>query len=184
MGGGPYFDKIVAYAADQGVSDDITFTGRADNDTICRVLSNADLAIDPCPDSPHANLSTATKIMEYMFFSLPIVAFDLLETRRSGDDAVCYARINNEAHFTQLIVDLLQDDKRRAELGKAAKLRLESALSWRVSSRNLVALMDGLVGTAPAPAHDSITLEELTFGQGQEAVSAEMQSKVDVRPGS
>jgi glycosyltransferase involved in cell wall biosynthesis len=183
MGGGPYFDTIVAYAKDQGVADDITFTGRADNDTICRVLSNTDLAVDPCPHSPHANLSTATKIMEYMFFSLPIVAFDLLETRRSADDAVCYARINNEAHFTQLIVDLLKDERRREELGKAAKLRLESALSWRVSSRNLVALMDGLIGVAPQPAHDPITLDELAFGKGQDAVSAELQSKAEPHSG-
>ncbi len=146
MGGGPHFDKIVSYATEQGVAEDITFTGRADNDTICRVLSNADLAVDPCPNSPHANLSTATKIMEYMYFSLPIVAFELLETRRSGANAVCYARLDDEPHFTQQILDLLQDEPARKTLGKAARIRLDSALSWRVSTRNLVGLMDGLIG--------------------------------------
>ena len=165
MGAGPHFDKIVAYAKDQGVSDDITFTGRADNDTICRVLSSADVAVDPCPDSPHANVSTATKIMEYMFFSLPIVAFDLLETRRSGENAVCYARVGDEADFAQRIIELLRDKAQRRALGQAARIRLDTALSWRVSSRNLVTLMEGLIGTPPLQAHDTRALDELGFDQ-------------------
>jgi glycosyltransferase involved in cell wall biosynthesis len=177
MGGGPHFDKIVAYAKEEGVSDEITFTGRADNDTICRVLSNADLAVDPCPNSPHANLSTATKIMEYMYFSLPIVAFELLETRRSGDDAVCYARLDDESHFSQQIIGLLQDEPARKALGKAARIRLESALSWRVSSRNLVDLVDGLIGVPPSrSAHDSISMQKGKAIIADDASTSEMES--------
>ncbi len=150
MGAGPHFDNIVAYARAQGVADSITFTGRADNNTICRVLSSADVAIDPCTPSAHANVSTATKIMEYMFFSLPIVAFDLLETRRSGGDVVCYANADDEAHFARQIVALLLDAERRKVLGVAARQRLDSALSWQVSSAKLISLMSQLIG-APHP---------------------------------
>jgi glycosyltransferase involved in cell wall biosynthesis len=162
MGAGPHFEAIVEYAKREGVSDRITFTGRADNETICRVLSSADLAVDPCPYSPHANVSTATKIMEYMYFSLPIVAFDLLETRRSGGESVCYARRGDEGHFSELIARLLQNEDQRRSLGRAARIRLDSALSWRISARNLVAFMDQLVGVAPAEeAQDE--LHELSF---------------------
>ncbi len=159
MGAGPHFDSIVAYAREQGVADAITFTGRADNTTICRVLSSADVAIDPCPNSMHANVSTATKIMEYMFFSLPIVAFDLLETRRSGGDAVCYAHVDDEADFARQIIDLLGDAERRKALGAAARVRLDSCLSWQVSSTALVALMSQLIG-APHSTARSETPEE------------------------
>jgi glycosyltransferase involved in cell wall biosynthesis len=178
MGAGPHFDKIVEYAKEQGVADDITFTGRADNDTICRVLSTADVAVDPCPGSPHADLSTATKIMEYMYFSLPIVAFDLLETHRSGEDAVCYARVGDEAHFGQLIVDLLRDEPRRRALGQTARIRLDSALSWRVSTRNLVTLMEGLIGRPAAHAHDAHTGAERLFRPDQGDVG-NIEGKVD-----
>jgi glycosyltransferase involved in cell wall biosynthesis len=164
MGGGPHFDSIVAYAHERGVSDQITFTGRADNETICRVLSTADLAVDPCPYSPHANVSTATKIMEYMFFSLPIVAFDLLETRRSGGDSVCYARRGDEAHFCDLIVRLLHNVEQRRSLGRAARNRLNTALSWRISAQNLIAFMDRLIGIDPE-ARDPLSLERLDFGK-------------------
>jgi glycosyltransferase involved in cell wall biosynthesis len=165
MGAGPYYDNIVAYAKSCGVSDQITFTGRADNDLICRVLSTADLAVDPCPYSPHANVSTATKIMEYMFFSLPVVAFDLLETRRSGDESICYARRGDEAHFSQLLVELLGDEERRRVLGRAARSRLETALSWRVSTRKLVTLMDDLIGRNSTAVHDPLGLDEVQFSK-------------------
>ncbi len=165
MGAGPHFDKIVAYAREEGVAEEITFTGRADNETICRVLSSADVAVDPCPGSPHANLSTATKIMEYMFFSLPIVAFDLLETHRSGGDAVCYARVDDEGDFARRIIDLLQDEAQRRALGAAARLRLDAALSWRASSRNLIALMTGLIGAPPSEAHDGHALESVSVSR-------------------
>jgi glycosyltransferase involved in cell wall biosynthesis len=178
MGAGPHFDKIVAYAKEQGVADDITFTGRADNDTVCRVLSSADIAVDPCPDSPHANLSTATKIMEYMFFSLPIVAFDLLETRRSGDDAVCYARVGDEAHFAQQIIDLLQDEANRRTLGDAGRVRLDKELSWRVSTRNLLTVMTGLIGSPPSQTRDPRALDDLELGGGQDAVAVELNDEV------
>jgi glycosyltransferase involved in cell wall biosynthesis len=161
MGAGPHFESIVAYARAEGVADDITFTGRADNEMICRVLSTADIAVDPCPDSPHSNLSTATKIMEYMFFKLPIVAFDLLETRRSGADTVRYARVDDEAHFSQLIVELLRDEAQRRALGEAARARLDGALSWRESTRNLVELMEGLIGSSPAHLRGPLMIDKL-----------------------
>ncbi len=161
MGAGPHFDNIVAYARSEGVAEDITFTGRADNEMISRVLSTADIAVDPCPGSSHSDLSTATKIMEYMFFSLPIVAFDLLETHRSGADAVCYARVDDEAHFAQQIIELLRDEARRRALGSAARVRLDTALSWRESSRNLVALMEGLLGPSPAPLREPLAFNNL-----------------------
>jgi glycosyltransferase involved in cell wall biosynthesis len=161
MGAGPHFDNIVAYARAEGVAEDITFTGRADNEMISRVLSTADIAVDPCPGSAHSDLSTATKIMEYMFFSLPIVAFDLLETHRSGADAVCYARVDDEAHFAQRIIELLRDEALRRTLGDAARVRLDTALSWRESSRHLVKLMEGLLGPSPAPVREPLAFDNL-----------------------
>jgi glycosyltransferase involved in cell wall biosynthesis len=161
MGAGPHFDHIVAYARAEGVAADITFTGRADNELISRVLSTADIAVDPCPGSAHSDLSTATKIMEYMFFSLPIVAFDLLETHRSGADAVCYARVDDEAHFAQRIIELLPDEDQRRALGAAARVRLDTALSWRESSRHLIELMESLLGPSPAPLHEPLAFDNL-----------------------
>jgi glycosyltransferase involved in cell wall biosynthesis len=144
LGGGPFFDRLVRYAAEEGVAAMITFTGRADNATICRFLSTTDVAVDPCPYSPHADVSTATKIMEYMFFALPIVAFDLTETRRSAGTAAVYARRDDEGDFADRIIELLNAAERRHSLGAAARRRLESDLAWSNSVTVLTTTMDTL----------------------------------------
>jgi hypothetical protein len=75
------------YAEEQGVAELCTFTGRVSDDDLCRILSSADVAVDPDPKTPWSDKSTMNKIMEYMFFGLPIVSFDLTETRASAADA-------------------------------------------------------------------------------------------------
>ena len=146
MGGGPFHDAIVHYAEAEGVSDLITFTGRADNQTISEVLSTADIGVDPCPYSVHSDISTATKIMEYMFFSLPIVAFDLTETRRSGgDDVALYARRNDELDFAEKIMHLIDQGEERYRRGKLGRERLNTVLAWSSSAKSLVTLMNSLV---------------------------------------
>jgi glycosyltransferase involved in cell wall biosynthesis len=142
LGGGPALEKIKRYAKEQRVASAVTFMGRVDNNVISSVLSSADVAVDPNPYSVHADKSTATKIMEYMFFSLPIVAFDLTETRRSAADSALYAAKGNEEEFAELIIQLLQDRRRRQELGNAGAVRLERELSWSRSAERLVALID------------------------------------------
>ena len=56
------------------------------------ILSTADLGISPDPKNPLNDLSTMNKTMEYMAFGLPVVAFDLRETRVSAGDAGVYVR--------------------------------------------------------------------------------------------
>ncbi|QJE73375.1 glycosyltransferase family 4 protein [Aerophototrophica crusticola] len=140
MGGGPAFERIRAYAATEEVDDMITFTGRVGNDTISRVLSSADLAVDPNPYTPYADKSTATKIMEYMHFGLPILAFDLTETRRSAGPGAEYVPHGDERAFADTMVALLQDPGRREELGRSGRERLERDIAWRHSRDRLLAL--------------------------------------------
>ena len=144
LGAGPFFERLVRYAQSERVDDMITFTGRADNATICRYLSTTDVAVDPCPYSPHADASTATKIMEYMFFRLPIVAFDLTETRRSAADTAIYAHRTDERDFCEKIIGLLNDPAQRQALGLAGRARLERDLAWSNSAATLVGFMESL----------------------------------------
>ena len=51
---------------------------------VAAILSTADVGISPDPKNPLNDLSTMNKTMEYMAFGLPVVAFDLRETRVSA----------------------------------------------------------------------------------------------------
>ena len=60
------------------------------DETVADVLSTADVGLCPDPKNPLNDVSTMNKTMEYMAFGLPVVAFDLRETRVSAGEAASY----------------------------------------------------------------------------------------------
>jgi glycosyltransferase involved in cell wall biosynthesis len=108
----------------------VEFTGRVPDEVITRVLSTADVGLSPDPMNPLNDLSTMNKSMEYMAFELPVVAFDLRETRVSLGDAGVYVTPNNEHEFAHAIVALMDDEPKRAKLGKLGREQVEEWLAW------------------------------------------------------
>jgi glycosyltransferase involved in cell wall biosynthesis len=157
VGGGPHQPAIRDYATQVGVADLCTFTGRVSDELLCRILSSADVAVDPDPLTEWSNQSTMNKIMEYMFFGLPIVAYDLAEHRVSAQAAAVYAEPNNELRLAAEISDLLDDPQRRAEMAAFGRTRLEDHLAWQHSApvllRAYARLFDG--SATPAPGDDT-----------------------------
>ena len=62
------------------------------DETWREVLSTADVGLSPDPLNPLNDVSTMNKTMEYMAFGLPVVAFDLRETRVSPRTPRVYVR--------------------------------------------------------------------------------------------
>ena len=130
IGSGDCFDDLVALRDKLGLAGHVEFTGRAPDDLVKRILSTADVGLSPDPKNPLNDVSTMNKTMEYMAFELPVVAFDLRETRVSADDAAVYVKPNDEREYAEAIVALLDDEPRRAEMGKAGRVRVEQELAW------------------------------------------------------
>jgi glycosyltransferase involved in cell wall biosynthesis len=144
VGGGPYQPSIKAYAEEIGVADLCTFTGRVSDDQLCRILSSADIGVDPDPKNEWSDKSTMNKIMEYMYFGLPVVAYDLTETRLSAGPAADYAQANEEHDLARRIAKLLDDPERRAQMGSVGRERLRTKLAWEHSVPVLLAAYDQL----------------------------------------
>lgn len=142
VGGGPHQQALREYAVEQGVADLCTFTGRVSDEDLCRILSSADLAVDPDPKTPWADMSTMNKVMEYMYFGLPIAAYDLRETRFSAQEAAVYAKANDERELARQISSLLDAPSQRAAMGKYGRERIRSALAWEYSVPPLLAAYD------------------------------------------
>ena len=138
VGGGSSLDGLQQMAKDLGVGDYVTFTGRAPDDDLFSVLSSADVCVNPDRVNPMNDLSTMNKILEYMAFEKPIVQFDVKEGRFSAQDASLYAESNDPEDMARLIVDLLDDQQRRAEMGRTGRERVESELSWDYQIEPLV----------------------------------------------
>jgi glycosyltransferase involved in cell wall biosynthesis len=91
------------------------------------------------------------KIMEYMFFGLPIVAYDLTEARVSAGDAAVFVEPNHERALADGIVELLDNQDHRRAMGAAGRERVRTALAWEHSAPVLLAAYGRLW---PAPAGD------------------------------
>ena len=130
MGSGPAQPTLMRYAQALGVSRHCLFTGYTSNDDICRYLSTTDIAVDPDPKTTWSDKSTMNKIMEYMFFGCPIVAFDLKENRYSAQDSAAYVIPNSEEAMADTIESLLLDEDGRRRMSAYGKTRVRSALLW------------------------------------------------------
>lgn len=157
VGGGPEQPLIKAYAAEVGVAELCTFTGRVSDEDLCRILSSADVAVDPDPKNDWSDKSTMNKIMEYMFFGLPIVAYELTEHRVSAEDAAVYAEPNSERALAEAVSALLRAPEQRRRMSAYGTNRVREKLVWQHSVPPLLAAYDTIfqrffAGRAAAPA--------------------------------
>lgn len=145
IGGGPHQPEIKRYAHEIGVDELCTFTGRVSDEDLCRILSSADIAVDPDPLTEWSDQSTMNKIMEYMFFGLPIASYDLKEARFSAQDAAVYATPNDTRALAKTIIELADDPEQRAKMGAFGRDRLERELAWEHSAPHLLRAYEQLV---------------------------------------
>ena len=146
IGSGDCFDELVALRDELDLAGYIEFTGRAPDEMVGKILSTADLGLSPDPKNPLNDVSTMNKTMEYMAFELPVVAFDLRETRVSAGDAAVYVTPNDVREYAAAIVDLIGDDLRRAQLGKAGRVRVEQELGWSHQEQAYLGVYRSLLG--------------------------------------
>ena len=146
IGSGDCFDDLVALRDELGLAGHVEFTGRAPDELVTQILSTADVGLSPDPKNPLNDVSTMNKTMEYMAFELPVVAFDLRETRVSAGDAAVYVQPNDVHEYAKAIVELMDDEPRRAELGKLGRARVEQELAWSYQERAYLGVYRRVLG--------------------------------------
>jgi glycosyltransferase involved in cell wall biosynthesis len=144
MGGGENLASLRRMATELDLDDVVEFTGRVSNETVCEILSTAELCVAPDPVNPLNDKSTMNKILEYMAMSRAIVSYRLAESVFSAGEAAVYANENDETDFARKIIELLNDPARRQRMGESGYARLKSELSWEHSTRHLLACYDSL----------------------------------------
>lgn len=151
LGFGDSLPGLQKLATELGLDDRVTFTGRADAELIARYLSTASLGVCPDPSNPLNDVSTMNKVMEYMAFAVPVVTFDLAETRVSaGDTGVYVAPDRGAAGLAEEMARLLDDEDRRVELALAARRRAATELDWAEQAVQYVGVHRRVLGLPPA----------------------------------
>jgi glycosyltransferase involved in cell wall biosynthesis len=133
IGRGDQTPLLIELSRNLGLADHVTFTGRIPDEALVQYLSTADVCISPDGANGYNEYCTMNKTMEYMAVAKPVVAFDLLETRYSAQGAALYAPPNDVRAFADRVVQLLDDDALRENLGQVGRARVEQELSWEHS---------------------------------------------------
>lgn len=139
VGGGTSLADMQQMAADLGVADYVTFTGRVPDQALLEMLNTADVCVNPDVANAMNDKSTMNKIMEYMALGKPIVQFDLAEGRFSAGDSSLYARHNDARDMAEKILALLDDPAERQRMGQIGRERVENVLEWRYEAPKLLA---------------------------------------------
>ena len=121
----------------EGVSHLVRFAGWVPREEVPALLQAADACVDPAPPTTVNQLSTMMKIAEYLALGKPLVAYDLVEARRTAGDAALLVAPGDVAAFTAAIARLAHDPQLRSALAHAGRERAR-ALTWDHSERALL----------------------------------------------
>jgi glycosyltransferase involved in cell wall biosynthesis len=145
IGSGDSLEELRTLAVELGIDGYVEFTGFIPDEDLLRNLSTADICVDPDPSSPLNDVSTWIKVMEYMTFGKPIVAYDLKETRFSAQNAALYVEPNNEIEFAKGIAKLMDQPDLRRIMGEFGRQRVARELQWDVVGQNLLRAYEALL---------------------------------------
>jgi glycosyltransferase involved in cell wall biosynthesis len=159
LGFGDCLQDLKDLARQLDLDDYVTFTGRVGPAEIADYLSTADVGICPDPKSPLNDVSTMNKTMEYMAYCVPVVSFDLAETRVSAGDCAIYVDSGDIAGFAAAWSGLLDDPADRVRRGLIARRRVSEQLDWYAQSLAYIdvwrAVLDAELTALPPQLHSS-----------------------------
>ena len=153
IGTGDALPDLQALTKQLRIEEHVWFVGWvSDPEQLSRYLSTVDICTDPDPSNSYNDNCTMVKIMEYMAFGKPTVAFDLPEHRATAPDSVLYARPNDERDFAEKIAFLIDHPEERERLGGIGSRRVRGELAWSYQAKYLLQAYETLrVGSERDP---------------------------------
>jgi glycosyltransferase involved in cell wall biosynthesis len=130
IGGGTELAPMQDYAVKLDVHNYVTFAGWVSDEIMLKTLNTADVCVVPDEVNEMNDKSTLAKTMDYMALAKPVVQFELTEGRVTAQEASLYAKANDEEDMARKIIDLLNDEKLRKEMGAFGRNRVIQELSW------------------------------------------------------
>jgi glycosyltransferase involved in cell wall biosynthesis len=154
MGEGDHAPTLRALTQQLDLEAYVHFSGWATVEDLSRYLSVADIGLSPDPQNGVNEYCTMNKTMDYMAMGLPIVAFDLIETRFSAQNAALYATPNNVLEFADQIETLLDNEGLRLAMGRLGRARVVNELQWEHHKQLLLNAYEALFRSKTANEHD------------------------------
>ncbi|MGZ4442681.1 MAG: glycosyltransferase family 4 protein [Nocardioidaceae bacterium] len=130
LGDGECLDELRQLVVDRGLERWVRLPGWLTEAEVFGYLATAAVGVDT---SLQAEVSPV-KALEYLAAGLPLVAFDLPETRRITEGAATLVHPGDVDALARAVVDLLDDPDARRRLGTVGRDRVRDDLAWERQS--------------------------------------------------
>lgn len=120
------------------IEDNVIFVGQIPRSQIPEFIVSADVGISPIPPLSIFEVGSATKIVEYMAMSKPVIGNDIADQKEvinNSGGGICTRY--DEKEFADAITELLDDPKKAKEMGKRGR-------EWVTKNRNYETLAEKL----------------------------------------
>jgi glycosyltransferase involved in cell wall biosynthesis len=130
-------------AAELGVGDRVTFTGKVPYGEAPAHLTLGDIAVAP----KLSDTEGAGKILNYMAMAKPTIAFDTPVSREYLGTLGVYAkRVDGPVALADAIESLLHNPQQWGELGEKLRARVARHFSWERAGRHLLTIYRTVLG--------------------------------------
>jgi glycosyltransferase involved in cell wall biosynthesis len=151
LGNGECLEELQAMVDSLGLRDNVWFPGWLGEVELYRHLAAADIGVDTSLQ-PEV---TPVKAMEYLGVGLPVVAYDVQETRRLVEGAAVLVTPGEVEALAREVINLLDDPSERTRLGRVGSERVRLHLAWERQSEVYLQTIAGLITTGSNP--DALT---------------------------
>jgi glycosyltransferase involved in cell wall biosynthesis len=140
VGDGPMLEETRTLAEELNLQHRVRFIGAVPHTDIPKWLSIADVAVAPYLKTDREIWFSPLKLFEYMASGRAIVASEsgqvseIIETGRNG----ILVQPGDSSHFSQAIIELLQDPEERTRLGDNARKDAIERYSWTQYAERLL----------------------------------------------
>ena len=146
VGDGEARPRLERLAAELGIADRLVFHGYQQAERFVPLLAASHVCVCPDPPTPFNNVSTMTKVVEYLAMGRPALIFDLAETKRVLGPAGLVVEEPGADGLARTMARVAGDRPLLDELTVAAGNRLrELDYSWESSGRRLIEAYSRLI---------------------------------------
>ena len=139
-----YFEDLVKTL---GLQDRIIFKSIVPIEKLPQIIAGANLGVEPKLKRSFGNEAFSTKILEFMYVGIPVIASDtLVHTHYFDESLVKFFRSEDEEDLAECIVQLRKDKRLRDTL-VANSFRYMEQNNWEVRKYTYLNIVDSLTST-------------------------------------
>ncbi len=145
VGGGTKETELKALAAEEGVAQQVSFTGVVPNEQLPKLYNESAVFV-----LPSFNEGFPRTVIEAMACGTPIVVTDLEQLRSVVPDVGRTVPTDDPTTLANAVVELLSDDGLRQQLGETARDLAVSRYSWETTVEKTIEEYYDLLNCGPA----------------------------------